>query len=1071
MGLSSRGPDSADDRDILDISAHGGLVCAVRRDHSVWCWGKSYAFTFHGNSWRQYNRPTRIADVPRARRVFVGPAGLCLTPMKGGLHCVGEPWLQAMSRPLVAALPTRAAPGHVVIAEKYACALHDAEVWCWSNPEREGARWWLGRAGQTNGGPSGEPSGELSSGQTSGGLLDDDVDGRRGMARKVPDIPAATTLVGDAHRLCVTDAADDVWCWGRVLRLRELGLDPEYDPVTPRDVGRLDKAGELVLSAKHLVLREGDSVSAYSHFGSSGIEYDFDRPVTAIRAADGRSIGRSTIPLLVYALTANGRIAVSDGDRPARVLPMLRGVRKLVGGGDELHTVMCAVDEDNRVFCWPGNLIPTDETPYPDDMYVLDARLHLGWVSMPPLQPTRPVPAPPAPPPEPPDAEADAIVALDVNNYQRACAVRGDGRAFCWIIGMGDKARWLPAKPGPALIDIVVSYEDVCAVARAGSVHCWRIDRRKGLEFEPWQKLDLQGAKTIRHWGGTFCVLHTNGRVSCFAEVDDDSGAQFRARTWAVASIRGARDISVRNDGVCGLLADGEIHCAHKWYGALQLRAPVSLQRLVTAVEMLDRKDGKRRHSLTGPPYWPVVALALDGTLWHAALHDTALTRASEVAKPWPESSLRWHRIHYTRFFGCGVVTDGTIQCWGRNDDGQLGRGSISKRELTPAPVPNLAAMKKLEVHTGGACATDGTRIWCWGASSWHRVLSPEPTRVAIDVPVVDFDLHGHSAAAVDRNGTLWAWGVQQVWTGLGIRSHNANPSAVPISGLAAEIRLAEGLACVLHRDRKTVECWVRRLAQPSRVSLRRRIKEWAVGGQGVCARLVTGRIWCWYMPQSRLFAPDPQQIGIPRQVVGVRAARTMTLGDSQGCALDRSKVVRCWPMTRYSLLGKRGPVAWSVAGVKADAVSVSGTQLRITVGTERMNADLAFMLLCPPGQRRCSIGKSVDLCDRYGTNRMKLRPCRQLASTPVTRATALLGVEQIEKVGRHASAPVTEPIDGLPAAVVTRKYVLPGKPEHWCALLADDTLYCAGDNRTGRLGNGRGGVRPNPVLVPRPAP
>src|SRR5256885_13936407 len=55
------------------------------------------------------------------------------------------------------------------------------------------------------------------------------------------------------------------------------------------------------------------------------------------------------------------------------------------------------------------------------------------------------------------------------------------------------------------------------------------------------------------------------------------------------------------------------------------------------------------------------------------------------------EKGTRAHRTRLSagQLHTCAVLDDGTVQCWGRNNFGQLGDGSLTTR-LSPVPVANL---------------------------------------------------------------------------------------------------------------------------------------------------------------------------------------------------------------------------------------------------------------------------------------------------------------------------------------------------------------------------------------------
>ena len=64
---------------------------------------------------------------------------------------------------------------------------------------------------------------------------------------------------------------------------------------------------------------------------------------------------------------------------------------------------------------------------------------------------------------------------------------------------------------------------------------------------------------------------------------------------------------------------------------------------------------------------------------------------------------------------GCAVA-GGAPQCWGLNNAGQLGNPSLPGGSTSPAAVQGLPGAM-LDVSAGGlhTCATDDTRIYCWG--------------------------------------------------------------------------------------------------------------------------------------------------------------------------------------------------------------------------------------------------------------------------------------------------------------------------------------------------------------------
>ncbi|MGE3629645.1 MAG: RCC1 domain-containing protein [Sandaracinaceae bacterium] len=71
--------------------------------------------------------------------------------------------------------------------------------------------------------------------------------------------------------------------------------------------------------------------------------------------------------------------------------------------------------------------------------------------------------------------------------------------------------------------------------------------------------------------------------------------------------------------------------------------------------------------------------------------------------------------------FSCARIDDGTVSCWGKNDSGQLGRGIDSAQEPMPALVVGVgnADADATAIATGNrhACALVASGAVCWGAN------------------------------------------------------------------------------------------------------------------------------------------------------------------------------------------------------------------------------------------------------------------------------------------------------------------------------------------------------------------
>src|SRR5207247_9206213 len=88
-------------------------------------------------------------------------------------------------------------------------------------------------------------------------------------------------------------------------------------------------------------------------------------------------------------------------------------------------------------------------------------------------------------------------------------------------------------------------------------------------------------------------------------------------------------------------------------------------------------------------------------------------------------------------YHSCALLGDGTVRCWGRNQDGQLGDGTVADPATGPpgssTPVQVSGITGAAAVIAGGyhTCAlfADGT-AWCWGRGDDGQLGRSEERRV-----------------------------------------------------------------------------------------------------------------------------------------------------------------------------------------------------------------------------------------------------------------------------------------------------------------------------------------------------
>ncbi|MCC7535493.1 MAG: hypothetical protein IT379_04745 [Deltaproteobacteria bacterium] len=232
----------------------------------------------------------------------------------------------------------------------------------------------------------------------------------------------------------------------------------------------------------------------------------------------------------------------------------------------------------------------------------------------------------------------------------------------------------------------------------------------------------------------------------------------------------------------------------------------------------------------------------------------------------------------------CALIGDGTVRCWGRNLEGQLGDGTTAPR-VRPVQVQGLAGARAIASGGRHSCAIrSDRRVVCWGSNDEGQlgdgrgmlgVISTVPTEVAGLTEAEAMDAGISHTCARRTDGSLLCWGLDergQLGNGTG-GSGVIEPSPVLVmGGIVGVGGLGLGLAhsCALASG-GGVACW----------------------GEASDGRLGDGE-------------PVPPRGFVPTAVLveGVTGALGLTAGDAHACVRIGSGSLRCWGRNLSGQLG-----------------------------------------------------------------------------------------------------------------------------------------------------------------------
>lgn len=396
--------------------------------------------------------------------------------------------------------------------------------------------------------------------------------------------------------------------------------------------------------------------------------------------------------------------------------------------------------------------------------------------------------------------------------------------------------------------------------------------------------------------------------------------------------------------------------------------------------------------------------------------------------------------------FGCAVLRDRTVWCWGRDDDGQLGYSSADLCPITvgsgqtrsvachnfPQQVGNVTSAQA--IGSGGAhgCAWgENQNLVCWGANesgqlgSGTMFSSPNPVSVRGEGSVEDYAAGRRHACRV-RDGRVQCWGANDRGQ-LGVR--NA-PDTCTLGG--------EMISCA---------------REPVTVPDLESVVEVVAGASHTCARTNDGTVVCWgddRFGQSGDGEAGDDPTRAPARVLTERGALygvvAMAAGSAHTCALREDHAVYCWGRNDQGQLGV--PVAMmpsmGCAGVCSTlAVSVTGYE-----GTG----------LPEPADSGVRGDASSDAAMEGGA-----RPDAQAQPDVQSMPDASENSDGSTRDGSSGDAA----LDARAPMIDPQPTVIAAGGDTSCARIDDGTVRCWGSDALGQLGDGRaGGFSPSPTLV-----
>lgn len=340
-----------------------------------------------------------------------------------------------------------------------------------------------------------------------------------------------------------------------------------------------------------------------------------------------------------------------------------------------------------------------------------------------------------------------------------SCALMASGRVKCWGDGqfgqLGNSTAVSSLAPTEVLslagaTAIAAGSYFACAIVAGGAVKCWGGgalgDGTSSTANSPVNVLGVTGATAIAAGLGHACAIVAGGAAKCwgsnYAGQLGDGTTTEASVPVAVTGLAGATAIAAGAKHTCAIVAGGAIRCwGENFFGQLGNGTTTSSTTSVAVV------------GLTG-----AIAVGTGGS------HTCAIVAGGRV-KCWGSRTQLGDPAPYPstidlvpndvpsvsgavalglgHSYGsgggdghtCVVVTNGVVRCWGDNDFGQLGNGTLS-RAFFPSLVPSLTARPLISLGLAHTCVATASGVSCWGHNDSGQLGDGSTTDVTLPVMV-----------------------------------------------------------------------------------------------------------------------------------------------------------------------------------------------------------------------------------------------------------------------------------------------------------------------------------------------
>jgi len=519
------------------------------------------------------------------------------------------------------------------------------------------------------------------------------------------------------------------------------------------------------------------------------------------------------------------------------------------------------------------------------------------------------------------------------------CALTADKHVYCWgrndagQLGAGHlNESYIPVRAGTLanVVQVQSRINHTCALLQDGTVWCWGInadgqlgDNSTTTRNAPVQVSGITGAVEIAVGTQHACARFGDKSVKCWGRNVDGALGDYSnvnrltpvdVRDYQTLPITTSTKLIAGDNYTCSLRNDSGVDCWRK----LSVIGGTGTSNYVT------QRLGAGAASTLVSGETGFCLLDSNGTV--GCYGSGYATTGS--------GQLSFKSLWYVKETVCGTKLNNTVWCWGRNDSGQFGTGTVAANAnaVASTQVTNFfdvaTAVGVRDVAQGlnhGCARWSNNTIKCWGGNDVYSQLG-DYTRMTRQSQAAPWRFGGviapnnfapsfkTLASGGDHSCNVTSAGLIRCWgsntdgqLGNGTTTDSLTP--VTIIGHVNWVGVAAGgkHTCGVKSD-GSLWCWGRNdwgqlgtgnyvsSSSPVQVSGVSNIADIQLGDLFTCIRKTDGTVMCWGdNSYAQLGDGTLNPATTPQAVPGLRDVTSLDLGDSHACVLKANTSMWCW--------------------------------------------------------------------------------------------------------------------------------------------------------------------------------